>query len=214
MSGDRELGRIAAGQHGLVTFGQAREVGLSRHQIHDRVESGRWRRTRIGVFVVSGAPATWEQGALAAVMAAGCEAVASHMSAAVLWGLPNCLHENVYEVSTPRPRRVRHRGMRVHRTVRFLDMEHTMRKGIAVTTVARTLVDMSGSMSVEQLGIATDYARRENLLRLPDLRKCVAALPPAPGRRPKRIEAVLGARINDYDKSESGLERSEERRVG
>lgn len=193
-------------QLGLITFGQAREAGLTRHQILSRVQSGRWRRPRTGVFVVNGAPATWGQAALAAVLAAGPEAVASHATAGVLWGLPNVFHEVVYEVSTPRPRRARHHGVQVHRTVRFLEMEHTVRGGIPLTAVARTLVDLSAALSVEQLGIATDHARREGFLRLDDLRKCIAGLAPAPGRRPKRIEAVLGARIKGYDKSESGLE--------
>lgn len=140
------------------------------------------------------------------MLAAGPEAVASHSTAGVLWALPSVFHEVVYEVSTPRPRRARHRGVQVHRTARFLGMEHTVRRNIPVTTVARTLVDQSAAMSVEQLGIATGYARRQGFLRLDDLRKCVAGLRPAPGRRFQRIEAVLGARIKDYDKSESGLE--------
>jgi hypothetical protein len=206
MAPDHKAAQRATDQLGLLTFAQAREAGLSRNQILNRVQSGRWRRTRIGVFVVNGAPATWEQSALAAVLAAGPDAVASHATAGVLWGLPNVFHEVVHEVSTARPRRARHRGVQVHRTVRFLEMEHTVRRNIPVTTVARTLVDLSAAMSVEQLGIATDYARRKGFLRIDDLRKCAAGLPPAPGRRPKRIEAVLSARIKDYDKSESGLE--------
>jgi hypothetical protein len=206
MQFDDAIGPLAARQHALITLDQVEHLGFGRHYIDVRIDQGRLRRVRPAVFAIAGSPATWEQAAMAAVLAAGPDAVASHMTAAVLWGLPNCWHENVFEVSTPRPRRARHRGVRVHRTVRFLPMEHTVRRHIPVTSVARTLVDMSGSMSVEQLGIATDYARRENLLRLPDLRKCVAGLPPAPGRRPTRIHAVLGARINDYDKSESGLE--------
>ncbi len=61
-------------------------------------------------------------------------------------------------------------------------------------------------MSVDQLGIATDFARRERQLRLVDLRRCVAGLPPAPGRKPTRIHAVLRARLEHHDESESGLE--------
>jgi hypothetical protein len=206
MQFEESIAPVASRQHALITLEQVNGLGFGRHHIDVRIAQGRLRRVRPAVFAIAGAPATWEQAALSAVLAAGPDAVASHMTAAVLWGLPNCWHENVFEVSTPRPRRARHRGVHVHRTVRFLEIEHTVRSHIPVTSVARTLVDMSGSMSVEQLGIATDYARRENLLCLPDLRKCVAGLRPAPGRRPKRIHAVLGARISDYDKSESGLE--------
>jgi hypothetical protein len=206
MSPEIEAGRIAARQHGLVTFDQARAAGFTRHQILNRVQTGQWSRARVGVLAVNGAPATWEQAALAAVLASGPEAVASHSTAGVLWGLPNVFHEVTFEVSTPRPRRVRQRGVRVHRTVRFLEMEHTVYDGIPVTSVARTLVDLSGSMSVEQLGIATDYARRELHLALPHLERCVAGLYPAPGRKPTRIHSVLRARLEHHDESESGLE--------
>ena len=206
MSPEIKAGRIAARQHGLVTFDQARAAGFTRHQILNRVQTGRWSRARVGVLAVNGAPATWEQAALAAALASGPEAVASHSTAGVLWGLPNVFHEVTFEVSTPRPRRVRQPGVRVHRTVCFLEMEHTVHDGIPVTSMARTLVDLSGSISVEQLGIATDFARRERHLRLVDLQRCVAGLHPAPGRRPTRIHAVLRARLEHHDETESGLE--------
>jgi hypothetical protein len=201
-----QAGRVAGRQHGLVTFDQAREAGFTRHQILNRVQTGKWTRTRVGVLAVNGAPATWEQAAMAAVLAAGPEAVASHTTAGVLWGLPNVFHEVTFEVSTPRPRRVRQPGVRVHRTVGFLEMEHTVRDAIPVTSVARTLIDLSGSMSVEQLGIATDYARRHLFLTLPALQRSVAGLYPAPGRKLSRIHALLRARLELHDETESGLE--------
>ncbi|MGH9049252.1 MAG: endonuclease domain-containing protein [Acidimicrobiia bacterium] len=55
-------------------------------------------------------------------------------------------------------------------------------------------------------GIATDFARRELHLTLPQLQRCVAGLSPAPGRKPTRIHAVLRARLEHHDESESGLE--------
>jgi hypothetical protein len=196
----------AARQHALVTLEQARVHGFTDDAIRHRVETGRWRRIRHAVYLVNGAPQTWEQTALAAVLASGPEAVASHTTAAVLWGLPGVWHEVMFDVSTPRPRRVRQRGVRVHRTVRFLEMEHGTRRQIPVTSLARTLVDLSGSMSVQQLGVATDFARRELQLRLADLQRCVAGLAPARGRKPTRIHAVLRARLEHHDETESGLE--------
>jgi very-short-patch-repair endonuclease len=206
MSREVAIAACAERQHALVTLDQARMHGFSDDATRRCVESGRWRRIRHGVYLVNGAPETWEQAALAVVLASGSEAVASHSTAGVLWGLPNVLHEVTFEVSTPRPRRVRQPEVRVHRTVRFLEIEHDVRNRIPVTSVARTLVDLSGSMSVDQLGIATDFARRERQLRLVDLRRCVAGLPPAPGRKPTRIHAVLRARLEHHDESESGLE--------
>jgi hypothetical protein len=203
---DETIARIAARQHALVTLAQVDALGFGRHYLDARVQQGRMRRLRSGVFVVNGAPATWEQAAMGAVLAAGPEAVASHSTAGVLWGLPNVFHEVTFEVSTPRPRRVRQPGVRVHRTVRFLEMEHTVRRAIPVTSVARTLIDLSGAMSVQQLGIATDYARRHLFLTLPALQRSAAGLYPAPGRRLSRIHAVLRARLEHHDETESGLE--------
>jgi very-short-patch-repair endonuclease len=206
MSREAAIATCAAKQHALVTLEQARMHGFTDDAIRRCVEAGRWRRVRHAVYLVNGSPETWEQSALAAVLAAGPEAVASHVTAGVLWGLPNVFYEVTFEVSTPRPRRVRHRGVRVHRTVRFLEIEHGVRNRVPVTSVARTLVDLSGSMSVQQLGIATDFARRERDLRLVDLQRCVAGLAPARGRKPTRIHAVLRARLDHHDETESGLE--------
>jgi hypothetical protein len=206
MSREVAIAACAARQHALVTLDQARVHGFTDDAVRRRVETGRWRRIRHAVYLVNGAPETWEQTALAAVLACGPEAVASHTTAAVLWGLPGVWHEVMFDVSTPRPRRVRQQGVRVHRTLKFLQMEHGVRQRVPVTSVARTLVDLSGSMSVQQLGIATDFARRELQLRLVDLQRCVASLAPARGRKPTRIHAVLRARLDRHDEMESGLE--------
>jgi hypothetical protein len=142
---------------------------------------------------------------MASVLAAGGDAVASHTTAAVVWGLPNVSAETT-EVSTARPRRARLRGIRVHRTVAFLDEEHTVRNDVPVTTVARTLVDLSARLSPLQLGIATDDALRRNVLTLNELRRCVGGLAAGPGRRTARIHALLAVRLTGYDPGDSELE--------
>jgi very-short-patch-repair endonuclease len=131
--------------------------------------------------------------------------IASHTTAAVIWGLPLVEHE-MLELSTARPHWARMPGVRAHRTTAFLSCEHTTQRRIPVTTVARTLVDLSGSFSVAQLGRMTDRALRKGKLRLDDLRKCVAALGPAPGRRPTRIVRVLRRRLAGYEPGDSDLE--------
>jgi len=97
-------------------------------------------------------------------------------------------------------------GVYAHRTVAFLRCEHTLHRKVPVTTVARTLVDLSGSFSVAQLGRMTDQALRTGELHLHDLRTCLAGLPPAPGRHPMRIAAVLRRRLAGYEPGDSNLE--------
>ncbi len=80
--------RRAELQWGLLTYAQARGSGLSPQQIQRRVASGRWRQVRHGVFAVAGVPPSWEQCVMAAVLAAGDGAVASHFTAGALVGTP------------------------------------------------------------------------------------------------------------------------------
>lgn len=55
--------------------------------IASRVASTRWLRVEAGVYRLAGVRVTWKQRALAACMVSGPEAVVSHRSAAVLWGV-------------------------------------------------------------------------------------------------------------------------------
>jgi len=84
-----------------VTSEQARACGLSENAIKHRRVTGRWNRVRRGVFAIAGGPGTWEQAAMAAVLASGEGAVASHTTAAAVWDLPNVVPE-VIEMTTDR----------------------------------------------------------------------------------------------------------------
>jgi uncharacterized protein DUF559 len=205
MSIDSVIAEVATPQYGLAELGQLEAAGVRRHHVVTRVRSGHLERFRPGVFVVAGSPRSYEQVVLAAVLAAGTHAVASHSTAGILWELP-FVEARAVELTTPRTHWARMPGVRAHRTVAFLRCEHTVHRRIPVTTVARTLVDLSGSLSVPQIGRMTDRALREGQLHLDDLRRCNAGLPPAPGRRPKRIAAVLRRRVAGYEPGDSDLE--------
>lgn len=199
------LAVMAARQHGLFTTAQALDAGFSEWAIRRNMRTGAWNRVRHRVLALGGSPVTWEQSVLAAVLAAGAHAVASHDTAAELWELPDLGTRDI-EVSTDRPSWVRQPGARSHRTSTFLREEHTIRRGIPVTTVARTVVDVSGRHSVPQLGAAVDHSLRKEKMRLDSLRRCVAELAAAPGRRLSRVHSVLAKRLPGYDPGESDLE--------
>jgi very-short-patch-repair endonuclease len=196
---------VAQRQHGTISSTQLRQLGVSPKQVHRLIQDGWLVPIRPGVFLAGAGPRTWHQAVIAAVLAAGSGAVASHSTAAVLWGLPG-VERGSTELSTSRPDRRRLEGVRAHRTVAFLDCEHTSRERIPVTTVARTIVDLSGRFSVARLGRMTDRGLRRGTLRLEDLRKCVAALHPAPGRHPNKIHRVLRRRLRGYEPGDSDLE--------
>src|SRR2546430_704737 len=142
MSIDSVIAEVAAPQYGLAELGQLDAVGVRRHHIVSRLRSGHLERFRPGVFVVAGSPRSYEQAVLAAVLAAGSHAVASHATAAILWELP-FVEALAVELTTPRPHWARMPGVRAHRTVAFLRCEHTVHRRIPVTSVARTLVDLA-----------------------------------------------------------------------
>jgi very-short-patch-repair endonuclease len=206
MGADAELLQLAARQLSLVTTTQLAELGLSEAQVGYRVSAGRLRRVRLGVLAVGGVPQTWEQAVMAGVLAAGSGAVASHFCAALLWAFPDVLRDVGIEITTDRPDQRRLRGVRTHRTVKFLSGEHTVLRGIPVTTVARTLVDCSCLMSPIQLARAMDAALRKHETTLPAIRTCVSGLPPAPGRRPSVIKELLARRLDGYHPGDSDSE--------
>jgi hypothetical protein len=75
---------------------------------------------------------------------AGCltaDGIASHRAAAVLWGLPQIGPR--LEITIPQSRRAAVTGFDVHHT-RFLQpVDRTHRSGIPVTSLARTVIDVS-----------------------------------------------------------------------
>ncbi|MGH9135205.1 MAG: hypothetical protein ACRDZZ_14800 [Ilumatobacteraceae bacterium] len=81
-----ELFEVMAAQHGVASSVQARAAGIGWHAENALVRRGVLRRPAAGVLVSPGAPRTWHQRALEAVLAPG-EAVLSHGAAARLHGL-------------------------------------------------------------------------------------------------------------------------------
>jgi hypothetical protein len=157
-------------------------------------------RVRQGVYRLPGVGPTWETTVLAAVLAAGPEAVASHMTAARLWdlfdgSLPAAGGGQIH-VTGPKQRRLE--GVAVHR--RRLDVrERAILRSVPVTSVARTLFDLASFVPADDLGRCTDEALRRKLLNLDELRR-LFNLHRGPGRRQLApIRQVLAERTPDYD---------------
>lgn len=158
----------AATQHGLITRAQARNVGGTDRMIGTRVGSGRWRPVDRAVFVLAGAPRSWEQRILAACLSAGPEAVVSHRSAAALWGLDGCRPGPV-ELTVPNGRRYRRPGVRTHESTDLELARPVTRSAIRVTGAARTLLDLGAVVSPARTEQAINDALRRRLTRWPIL---------------------------------------------
>jgi hypothetical protein len=162
----RVLADLARQQHGLVTRKQARSAGFSPGQIRTRIARGSWKAIEREVYLLASHPSTWRTSVLAAVLRT--EGVASHRTAGGLWDLDG-IRVVRPEVTVPHARKVGSRTATVHRTTQWNRIEATVRSSIAVTGVARTLLDMAWWLSQTQLVIAVDSARLRNLVDWPDL---------------------------------------------
>ena len=150
---EQELGRIASASHGVVTRAELRRAGVTTEEIKQRVRRGTLIREHRGVYRVGHRAPSLEARYLAAVRACGEEALLSGRAAAHLLGLVKGAAPPP-EVTAPIKRRVP--GVRTHRTRCFADA--TSWRGIPVTTVARTLVDLAGILSAEHLARACHEA--------------------------------------------------------
>jgi len=95
---------------------------------------------------------------MAAVLACGSGAVLSHWSAAALWGLLWPL-ERAIAVWASTHRRG-HEGVHVHWARRLDPRDRTIRDGIPVTTVPRTVLDLAAIGNKPTLERATNQADR------------------------------------------------------
>lgn len=157
-----DVAALASQQHGVVAVAQIEALGVSRSAIRHRLDRGAWASAARGVVRLGGAPATWESRLLAHVLAAGEGAVASHRSAAGLWGLDGP-RSDTPELTVPGARRYRARGVTVHHST-DLDRVHPVpRSGIATTPVDRTLLDLGAVAGHRAVLLAIDSARRRKL---------------------------------------------------
>lgn len=132
---------LAQAQHGLVTRSQLRSLGLSHHAVRCRLARGEWESVGKGVLRIGAAPDSWRQQLLALCLSIP-GTVASHRSAAALYGL---MQARELEVLTTSPRTPR-MGMagKIHKTNYLLDDDVVPVHGIPSTVPARTLLDLGG----------------------------------------------------------------------
>lgn len=182
------IAALAVRQWGVVSRGQLLDAGLSPTVMRNRVRSGQLIRLHRGVYAVGHTRLRREGHWLAAVLAVGPGAVLSHRDAAGLHGLRPANHAQTDVTTTAQPRSVP--GIRLHRT-RTLDAHDvTTVAGIPVTTVARTLLDLAGTVPHDHLAKAIKEAERNRTF---DLRKVEAAMARTRGRRGRGHRALKAA---------------------
>lgn len=157
-------------QHGLITRRQALEHGYSSSQVDRRLASGRWEGVFRGVFRLEGTRRSFQQQVMAACLAVGPEAVASHRSAGALYEFRGVVRR--LEITVPYQRSVAIEGIVVHRSKYLPDQDRSALLGIPVTSPARTVVDLASVYDKGRLADnILDPALAQRLLRRSDLER-------------------------------------------
>jgi very-short-patch-repair endonuclease len=195
------LRRVAGRQWGAVSRRQLVALGFSARGIEEWVRTGRLLRLHRGVYAVGHDRLRIEGRWLAAVMACGPGAVLSHRDAAQLWELRQTGASTI-DVTVPSQNgRIRRKGIRIHRSGRLAPEEVTVRHGIPVTTVARTLLDLADVLDAQALRRAVTEAEYHGRFDLPSL---IAVVESNPGRRGRKL--MTAATEGRHHRTRSRLE--------
>jgi very-short-patch-repair endonuclease len=154
---DAGVARLADRQRSLITHRQAVGLGATPSMVRTRVVTGRWIQVARGLYRVNGAPVTWHQRAVGACLLAGPGAVASHRSAAVIWGLSG-FRPGRLEITVPPGRSARNALAAVHRSRHLPARDRTTNDRIPVTRPVRTVLDLAGRLTPELMEEAVDDA--------------------------------------------------------
>jgi very-short-patch-repair endonuclease len=152
---DRIIERIASSSYGVVTRRELLAAGLTVGEIRQRLERGWLLSEHRGVYRVGHRAAGAEASYLAAVRACGGRAVLSGRPAAWLWRLIKG-HAPPPEVTSPAEHRVP--GVLTRRCRSLGGGDLSTCRGIPITSVPRTLVDLAATLGEEDLAKACHEA--------------------------------------------------------
>lgn len=166
---DRLLAELAERQHGVAARWQLLRLGFTRDEVDYRVKTGRLYVIHRGVYAVGHRRLTVDGRRMAAVLACGADAVLSARDAAAAYLIRQC-NRRVFEVTVPRKQRPRP-GIQLH-FAHLPDDEVTTLRGIPITTVTRTLLDLAAVCTRREVEMALKEAEVRRLwgpLSLPQL---------------------------------------------
>ena len=171
---EKKLGRLARRSRGVVARRELLEAGVTRKEIDLRLRRGYLIAVFRGVYRVGHTAPSTEAGYTAAVMACGNGALLSGQAAGhlleLLKGAPP-----PPEVTAPTPKRIS--GLRTRRGRR----QGTTWRGIPVTTVAETIVDLAAELSPDELARAFHQAGIRHHTTPAQVEAVLARRPYAPG---------------------------------
>jgi len=177
------IARIANRQHGVIARRQALEAGISSGLLSGRINSGWLVPIFSGVYSPGTALLDFHGRWMAAVLRAGPGGVLSRHSAAALHGFTERRSSAIEVVRTgggiSKAESLPSEGVNrfevaVRRTRRLPDRDVTEVNGIPVTSVARTLLDLAESMSLDRLKTALTDAEKSRLISLSEMEEVIS----------------------------------------
>lgn len=190
---ERMIGRIASASHGVVTRAELLDAGVTPGQIKQRLATGALLREHPGIYRVGHRASSLAARYLAAVRACGTQGALSGRAAGHVLGLLRGPPPPP-EVTAPTARIVA--GVITHRSRAGLDpADVTTWRGIPVTTVARTLVDLAAVLTEGELARACHEAGVRHGTTPADVEAVVERRPNSPGAATLRAIARGDTRV-------------------
>jgi very-short-patch-repair endonuclease len=189
-SADAAIAAITTEQQSGASRTQLLNAGVERGAIDRRLRNGHLVRWHAGVYLIGGAAPVELMEETAALLACGPTAMLSHHSAATLWG---------FRPGTARPIHVMvpagHHGrgpdgVIVHRSEILLPCDMHIEMDLPVTSPARTMLDVAGTLPDRDLAYVVDEGLGKGLLTEAELSELLDRAGGHPGRRP--LSRLLG----------------------
>jgi very-short-patch-repair endonuclease len=183
---ERVMARIGGGAHGVVVRVELLDAGVTAAEIEHRLATGALIREYPGVYRVGHRAPSLEARYMAAVLACGEGALLSGRAAGYLFGVLKGPAPPP-EVTAPTERRVR--GVKTHRSRGLGREDATSWRGIPVTTLPRTLVDLAAVLDLDDLARACHEARVRHGTTPGQVEAVLARRPKSPGAA--KLRAIL-----------------------
>ncbi len=203
-----QLRRLAADQHGLVSRSQARANGFDRWAIQRMIASGRLTTVTPRVLRIGGSATSPWQSVMAGVLDVGYDAVASHLTAAVLWGLPGMKAEPVHVAVSRVLRRRQPAAATIHHLTRIPAEQRLILHDIPVTAPPLTTLLVCGTEGAHRAAQVLDHFLGAGLVTVAETWDLVDAL----SRQGRNGLCDLRKLLNDREDGATAPQSNNERR--
>ena len=205
MNPDTTIAALVRDQHGMVSRSQALGEGLTSEQLDHCHERTLLVRVHEGVYRHAAVPLTWKGRLMAAVLAGGNGACASHRSAGRLRGFHDVpLYRP--EITVPTMDLPLHAGIHVHRTNYLPPLDRDVVDGIPCSSAPRTCLDLGAVLPYELVEPIVQDAVIRKIVTHGDLMAVLERVGGRGRRGTAPLRAVVHGALPD-ERIESELER-------